>query len=86
MFASLEAGCTHPPATPGVETGRVGHLDCWNRTLYNTGCIVVETKPNNYGADFANNGGGAYAMQWTSDAIRFWFFPVRYTRACRACN
>ncbi|KAF8311950.1 hypothetical protein DL93DRAFT_2082589 [Clavulina sp. PMI_390] len=70
-----EQGCTRPAPATGLQTGTAGQADCWNMTNYNTGCITVETKPNNYGAGFANNGGGAYALQWTDDAIRFWFFP-----------
>lgn len=73
-----ENGCKHPPgpSNPAVETGIIGNPDCYNGTLYNTGCIVTESKPNNYGAGFAQNGGGAYAVQWTTSAINIWFFPV----------
>ncbi|KAF8314470.1 hypothetical protein DL93DRAFT_2058083 [Clavulina sp. PMI_390] len=70
-----EQGCTRPAPAEGLQTGTAGQADCWNATNYNTGCITVETKPNNYGAGFAENGGGAYALQWTDDAMRFWFFP-----------
>jgi hypothetical protein len=51
-------GCTHPETTTGVETGMIGPTDCWNETAFNSGCIVVENQPNNYGAGFAQNGGG----------------------------
>jgi hypothetical protein len=36
---------------------------------------VTVTEPFNYGAEFNANGGGVYAMEWTSTAIRIWFFP-----------
>ena len=33
------------------------------------------TKPNNIGYQFSANRGGVYAMEWTSVAIKIWFFP-----------
>ena len=40
-----------------------------------TGCTVSATAPDNSGSAFNVNGGGVYAMEWTSTAIRIWFFP-----------
>ncbi|KAK3678540.1 hypothetical protein LTR78_001838 [Recurvomyces mirabilis] len=40
-----------------------------------TGCGVSATKPNNIGYEFSANRGGVYAMEWTSAAIKIWFFP-----------
>ncbi|KAG4033627.1 hypothetical protein MFRU_004g01310 [Monilinia fructicola] len=37
-------------------------------------CSGTNTDPNSYGTPFNNNGGGVYAMQWTSDVIRIWNF------------
>jgi hypothetical protein len=39
------------------------------------GCAVSPTLPNNSGSYFNANGGGVYAMEWTSAAIKIWFFP-----------
>ncbi|KAK1046072.1 hypothetical protein LTR12_009127 [Friedmanniomyces endolithicus] len=39
-----------------------------------TGCGVSATKPNNIGTPFNQASGGVYAMEWTSTAIRIWFF------------
>ncbi|KAK3075046.1 hypothetical protein LTR53_002017 [Teratosphaeriaceae sp. CCFEE 6253] len=39
-----------------------------------TGCGVSATKPNNIGLNFNRASGGVYAMEWTSTAIRMWFF------------
>jgi hypothetical protein len=51
-------------------------------TLHNTGCIVTETKADSYGSGFAQNGGGAYAVEWTEGGISFWFFPVSRLADC----
>ncbi|KAI9827109.1 MAG: hypothetical protein M1826_006473 [Phylliscum demangeonii] len=41
----------------------------------NAGCQAEDPLPNSYGRGFNANGGGVYAMQWTSAAVRVWFFP-----------
>ncbi|KAK3705703.1 hypothetical protein LTR37_013146 [Vermiconidia calcicola] len=56
------------------ESGTLLTSDCSAGGGY-TGCTVAETAPNNAGIDFNANGGGVYAMEWTSTAIRMWFFP-----------
>ena len=40
-----------------------------------TGCTVTAKVPNNYGAGFNANNGGVYAMEWTSNQIKTYFFP-----------
>lgn len=40
-----------------------------------SGCRVPATTANNYGDAFNAQGGGIYAMQWTSDFLKVWFFP-----------
>lgn len=42
----------------------------------NQGCGTVFTEPANYGAEFNANGGGVYALEWTSSSIKIWFFPA----------
>lgn len=39
------------------------------------GCTVESTLPDNSGVSFNDVGGGVYAMEWTSTAIRIWSFP-----------
>ena len=39
------------------------------------GCLASPMAPNHMGTSFNNNGGGVYAVEWTSVAIRIWFFP-----------
>ncbi|KAM0155156.1 hypothetical protein ACHAQE_006909 [Botrytis cinerea] len=40
----------------------------------NSACSGTNPDPNSYGTTFNSNGGGVYAMQWTSDVIRMWNF------------
>ncbi|GLA35900.1 hypothetical protein AnigIFM63309_001283 [Aspergillus niger] len=39
-----------------------------------TGCVVEGTQGSS-GTPFNENGGGVYAMQWTDEFLKFWFFP-----------
>ncbi|MCJ1247667.1 hypothetical protein MMC30_004882 [Trapelia coarctata] len=39
------------------------------------GCSINNTLPTSYGTGFNANGGGIYAMEWTSAHITIWFFP-----------
>ncbi|OAP62282.1 hypothetical protein AYL99_04485 [Fonsecaea erecta] len=38
------------------------------------GCGAFDTSSASYGSGFNSNKGGVYAMEWTSDAIKIWFF------------
>ncbi len=39
------------------------------------GCSTQAGGPTSFGDGFNNNGGGIYAMEWTSDYINVYFFP-----------
>ncbi|OJJ76633.1 hypothetical protein ASPBRDRAFT_115571, partial [Aspergillus brasiliensis CBS 101740] len=39
-----------------------------------TGCVVEGTQGSS-GTPFNEKGGGVYAMQWTDEFLKFWFFP-----------
>jgi hypothetical protein len=39
------------------------------------GCSQSTGRASNYGTNFNRNGGGTYAMEWTSSHISVWFFP-----------
>jgi hypothetical protein len=41
----------------------------------NAGCQIASSDGRSYGSGFNAIGGGVYATEWTSDAIRVWFFP-----------
>ncbi|KAL9110765.1 MAG: hypothetical protein Q9227_004757 [Pyrenula ochraceoflavens] len=40
----------------------------------NMGCGISDNTPGNFGPAFNAAGGGIYAMEWTSQAIKVWFF------------
>ena len=69
-------GCMHPSAdaSSGIETGIVESTDCFNATNGDEGCIVQDPSTNSYGAGFAQNGGGVFAMLWDDTGIKIWFF------------
>ena len=41
----------------------------------NAGCAIQDPSDLSYGTGFNDNGGGVFAVEWTSDLIRMWFFP-----------
>lgn len=41
----------------------------------NQGCGIEDPSELTYGAGFNEAGGGVFAVEWTSQQIRMWFFP-----------
>ena len=61
--------------TAGInETGTLLTADCYEGANENSGCAVSSIDVDSYGSTFNNEGGGVYAMEWTSQYIRTWFF------------
>jgi hypothetical protein len=59
------------------ETGTLVTNDCFVNAVGqpgNSGCGVTSAYTDSYGAGFNNGQGGVYAMEWTSNAIKIWFF------------
>ncbi|KJZ72402.1 hypothetical protein HIM_08205 [Hirsutella minnesotensis 3608] len=58
-----------------------GRIDTYNCYVYapdqhkNIGCKIIADQPSVYGDVFNAEGGGIYAVDWTSKAIKVWFFP-----------
>ncbi|KAF9035871.1 hypothetical protein BJ165DRAFT_1355166, partial [Panaeolus papilionaceus] len=61
-------GC-YQTQNPG-QTGVLLEGDCSN----DRGCITRETKPNSFGAAFAQAGGGVWALQMAESGIYAWFW------------
>ncbi|ELU40903.1 MFS_1 domain-containing protein [Rhizoctonia solani AG-1 IA] len=74
MSLHTSQGCTL--ASDTQVTGRIVSNDCYNNTNGNQGCII-QMPDNSFGESFARNGGGVYAVEWSStgNGIRAWFFP-----------
>lgn len=60
--------------------GQTGKLTTSNCYVYdpnqptNAGCGAEDLQESSYGRKFNEAGGGVYAMDWTSNAVRVWFF------------
>ena len=44
----------------------------------NAGCGISDASPISYGSAFNAAHGGVYALEWTSDAIKIWFFDTNH--------
>ncbi|KAJ8063744.1 hypothetical protein OCU04_007607 [Sclerotinia nivalis] len=73
---SLHSGPTCSVAGSG-QTGTLQSANCNNfANPVGVGCGISDPRTNSYGAGFNLNGGGIYAMEWTSSYIRVYFFPA----------
>lgn len=54
-------------------TGAVNATGC-GEDLGTVGC-VIEGHEGSYGTSFNKQGGGVYAMEWTKEFVKIWFFP-----------
>ncbi|KAJ5671297.1 hypothetical protein N7507_000424 [Penicillium longicatenatum] len=59
-----------------TDTGMSGIVNATGcgEALGTVGC-VIEGHKGSYGTSFNNNGGGVYAMEWTEEFLKIWFFP-----------
>ncbi|GAA5975716.1 hypothetical protein JCM5350_002704 [Sporobolomyces pararoseus] len=69
------AGCYASPTTETSPNGILESTNCDYTVNANQGCTFTDTRNSSYGAGFAENGGGVYAAELSSDAISVWFFP-----------
>lgn len=67
--------------SPLEQTGTPNGNDCQyypgQANSNGAGCASFDKRSESYGPDLNAVGGGVYAMQWESDAIKIWFFPRR---------
>lgn len=57
-----------------LENTLEASLNC-NEGMGYIGCRQEGGDMSGYGSGFNDNGGGVYAMEWTSEHIAVWFFP-----------
>ncbi|KAF2634148.1 glycoside hydrolase family 16 protein, partial [Massarina eburnea CBS 473.64] len=85
--AALHATGNCTVSAASAQSGTWKSTDCSIIHNDNQGCGTKFTEPYNYGAEFNANGGGVYAMEWTSDTINIWFFrPGRVPKTLRYKN
>ncbi|KAJ5083867.1 hypothetical protein NUU61_008446 [Penicillium alfredii] len=69
----------HTSGTCKIEdkgmSGTVNATGC-GEDLGPVGCVIKGDK-GSYGNSFNRQGGGVYAMQWTDEFLKIWFFPRR---------
>ncbi|KAI9328599.1 concanavalin A-like lectin/glucanase domain-containing protein [Zopfochytrium polystomum] len=66
-------GCTINTSQQS-QTGSTLTTSCVSPGSDNSGCGVRANTGNTYGAGFNSVGGGVYATEWTTSAIKVWFF------------
>ncbi|KAI9847965.1 MAG: hypothetical protein M1837_001482 [Sclerophora amabilis] len=74
MTLHTSAGCV---STSPDHSGMLETDDCDVNAPHqhkNAGCKITHPSTSSYGADFNAHHGGVYATEWTSQAIKIWFF------------
>lgn len=61
--------------TTGTQSGTLTTNQCDGTQNDNTGCQMHSNSASSYGKGFNAANGGVYATEWTSTAIKIWFFP-----------
>ena len=75
MTLHTNAGCSIQP-TGFTGTASTTNCDIKDpKQPENAGCGISAKEPQSFGQDFNANRGGVYATEWTSHAIKIWFFP-----------
>ncbi|KIX96061.1 uncharacterized protein Z520_08316 [Fonsecaea multimorphosa CBS 102226] len=72
------AGTCIVSQSPSEMTGTTNGDNCTydvNTGANAQGCGAFDPDSDSYGSGFNSIKGGVYAMEWTSEAIKIWFFP-----------
>ncbi|KAF1999549.1 glycoside hydrolase family 16 protein [Amniculicola lignicola CBS 123094] len=64
-----------------AQTGTWKDTNCNVEHDGNMGCGTKFSDANSLGEAFNQNGGGVYAMEWTSSTVNVWFFPPTFVPA-----
>ncbi|KAJ1555937.1 hypothetical protein HK405_010218 [Cladochytrium tenue] len=73
MTLHTSPGCTIDTASQS-QTGTNLETDCDATANSNSGCGVSDPSTSSYGDGFNNAGGGVFAVEWISTAIKIWRF------------
>lgn len=72
----IDTSSTAPKAfRVAASISSVLNKECVSGQGHNSGCAFVDESKASAGAPFNAAGGGTYAMEWTSDGIKIFFFP-----------
>ncbi|GBE89585.1 concanavalin A-like lectin/glucanase domain-containing protein [Sparassis latifolia] len=58
-----------------TATASVINNDCQSYNGHDSGCAYLQDSTETFGAPFNQAGGGVFALQWTSSAFSFFYFP-----------
>lgn len=72
LHVSQNQGQCQVKASPSMTAVKDRWGNCSQES--NGGCDANDPRPNSFGSGFNNNGGGVYAMEWTANYVRVWFF------------
>ncbi|KIK50458.1 glycoside hydrolase family 16 protein [Collybiopsis luxurians FD-317 M1] len=76
MTLHTSADCAMQNSLTELVSGNttIGNLNCASSGSDNTGCAFTDTDSRSYGHGFNLQAGGVFAHEWTSNAIKIWFF------------
>lgn len=72
---TIANGDTQGASAGTAYSGSLTSTNCVSGAGDNQGCQIVDNSQGSYGSSFNANGGGVYAMDWTSTGISMYFFP-----------
>lgn len=72
MTLHTSADCS---VSPTGFSGEPLTSNCHDTPDNHMGCGTMDRDSESYGQGFNSMGGGVYATEWTSSAIKIWFFP-----------
>ena len=72
MTLHSSSGCSSRASS--LQTGMQLSTDCFAYAAANQGCAVREPDERSYGRKFNARKGGVYAMEWTGESVKIWFW------------